>query len=105
MYKATRWYVASQMKRNKDIFYEAPNILELAPPEPDPEVVAYMETVSARLEVCYSDFKEKEQKLNRELQKAGGEIVTLETKLREANRKIRMLEAQVVCPSKVRRLV
>ena len=93
------------MKRSKDICYEAPNILELAPPEPDPRMVAYMETVSARLEVCYSDFKEREQKLNQELQKAGEEIVALETKLREANRKIRMLEAQVVCLNKVRRLV
>ena len=93
------------MKRNKDIFYETPNILEPAPPALDPKVVAYMETVSARLEVCYNDFKEREQKLNRELQKAGDEIVTLETKLREANRRIRMLEAQVVCPNKVRRLV
>ena len=105
MYKATRWYVASQMKRNKDIHYEAPNIFEPVPPEPDPRMIAYMETVSARLEVCYSDFKEREQKLNQELQKAEEEIVTLETKLREANRKIKMLEAQVVCPNKVRRLV
>ena len=103
--KATRWYIASQMKRSKDVHYQAPDVLEPAPPEPCPEVKAYMEMVSARLEVRYRDFQEKEQEMERKLQQAGSEIVTLEAELRKAKERIHMLEDKVLCPSKFRRLV
>ena len=66
------------------------------------KIVAYMETVSTRLEVCYRDFKDKEQRMNHELQQAGNKITILEAELRDANKKIRMLEARVACPSKIR---
>ena len=103
--KATRWYIASQMKRSKDVHYEDPDILEPAPLEPSPEVKAYMEMVYACLEVHYRDFQEIKQDMERKLQQAGSEIVTLEAELRKAKERIHMLEDKVLCPSKFRRLV
>ena len=93
------------MKKNKDIRYEAPNVLEDAPLEQTPEIEAYKETVAARLEVHYRDFKEKEQTIDRELQEAGGKIFALASELREAKKRIKFLEEKIICPSKIRRIV
>ena len=75
------------MKKNKDIRYEAPDVLESAPLEQILEIKAYKETVAAHLEVHYRDFQEREQTMTRELQEAGGKIFTLESELREARKK------------------
>ena len=83
-YKATRWYVANQLKKNKDIQYEASDVLEPASTEPKLELVAYMETVSSRMEVCYRDFQEREQNLTNRLLEARGKIATLEAELKDA---------------------
>ena len=61
--------------------------------------------MAPRLEVHYRNFREKEQAMTCELQEAGGKIFTLESELREAKRKIKLLEEKVICPSKIRRLV
>ena len=104
-YKATRWYIASQLKKNKDIRYEAPDVLEAPPTEQTPEIEVYKETVAARLEVHYRDFREKELAMTHELQRASAKIFTLESELREAKKKIKLLEEKDACPSKIRRLV
>ena len=43
--------------------------------------------------------------MTHELQEAGGKIFALESELREAKRKIKLLEEKVICPSKIRRLI
>ena len=104
-YKGTRWYIASQLKKNKDIRYEALDVLESVTLEQTPQIEAYKETVVARLEVHYRDFREREQTMTRELQEASGKIFALESELGEAKKRIKLLEEKVVCPSKIMRLV
>ena len=43
--------------------------------------------------------------MTHELQRASAKIFTLESELREAKKKIKLLEEKAACPSKIRRLV
>ena len=94
-YRATATYIINQMKKSGEIEFQAPDVLQPASKYLDPQTKAYMETVQARVELCFMEMKCNEDDISQRLFEAHQKISALEYALKEAQAKIGKLEEQL----------